>query len=98
MVIKSRKSKDRQYIDQKKKDKQRQIMTQEIKDRATWTSLKPGVIAGTPEGKVSSSCSTCDPRRFTHYNPGDKSWMIKRMDCDYDKRNISVVICDTDTR
>jgi len=34
-VIKSRKSKDRQYIDQKKKDKQRQIMTQEIKDRAT---------------------------------------------------------------
>ena len=50
MVIKSRKSKDRQYIDQKKKDKQRQIMTQEIKDRATWTSLKPGVTAGTPEG------------------------------------------------
>ena len=35
---------------------------------------------------VSSSC-------ITKY--GDKSWLKKRRDWDYDKRNISVVICDT---
>ena len=28
--------------------------------------------------------------------PDDKSWMRKGHDCVYDKRNISVVICDTD--
>jgi hypothetical protein len=27
----------------------------------------------------------------------DKSWMRKGQDCDYDKRNISRTICDTDT-
>ena len=26
----------------------------------------------------------------------DKSWMKKELDFDYDKRNIYVVICDTD--
>jgi hypothetical protein len=30
------------------------------------------------------------------FKPGDKSWMRKGQDCIYDKRNISVVICDTD--
>ena len=35
------------------------------------------------------SCYSC-------YKPGDKSWMSKGPHCDYDKWNISVVICDTD--
>jgi hypothetical protein len=33
---------------------------------------------------------------FSCYKPGDKSWKRKGPDCDYDKRNISVVICGTD--
>jgi len=32
---------------------------------------------------------------FCHKS-GDKSWMKKGPDCDYDKRNTSVVICETD--
>ena len=37
-----------------------------------------------------SSCCYC-------FNPGDTLWMRKGQDCDdYDKRNISAVICDTD--
>jgi hypothetical protein len=32
---------------------------------------------------------------FSH-RPGDKSWMRKWPDCYYDKRNVSVVSCDTD--
>jgi hypothetical protein len=30
------------------------------------------------------------------YKPSDKSWMRKRMDGDYEKRNISDVISDID--
>ena len=41
-------------------------------------------------------CSTSGIRRVTLVtNPVDnKSWMKKRPDCDNDKRNIYVVICD----
>jgi hypothetical protein len=35
------------------------------------------------------------PSSYSCYNPGDKSWMRKGQDCDYDKWNIFVVICDT---
>jgi hypothetical protein len=34
---------------------------------------------------------------YSYYEPGDKSLMRKGLDCDYYKRNISVVICDTNT-
>ena len=37
-----------------------------------------------------SSCYSC-------YKHDDMSGMRKGLDCHYDKRNISVVICDTDT-
>ena len=37
------------------------------------------------------------PSCYACYKPGDKSQMKKRPDCDYEKRNISVIICDTDT-
>jgi hypothetical protein len=36
------------------------------------------------------------PSRYSCYKPGDKSWMRKGLDYDYDKRNSSMVICDTD--
>jgi hypothetical protein len=36
------------------------------------------------------------PSFYTCYKPVDKSWMRKGPDCHYDKRNISVVICNTD--
>ena len=38
----------------------------------------------------------CHPWYYSCYKPGDKSWMRKGPDCDYDKHNISVLICDTD--
>ena len=42
-------------------------------------------------GKISSSCSISGTRRATRVtNP-----MVSH-ECDYDKRKISVVICDTD--
>jgi hypothetical protein len=37
------------------------------------------------------------PLCYSSYKPGDMLWMGKGPDCDYDKRNISVVIPDTDT-
>jgi hypothetical protein len=33
---------------------------------------------------------------YSSYKPGDRSWMREKPDCDYDKRNIFMVICDTD--
>jgi len=33
---------------------------------------------------------TCHPFCYSYYKPGDKTWMRKGPDCDYDKRNISV--------
>jgi hypothetical protein len=36
------------------------------------------------------------PSCHSSYKYGDKSWMKKGPNCDYDKRNISVVICETD--
>jgi formate-dependent nitrite reductase cytochrome c552 subunit len=38
-----------------------------------------------------ASCYSC-------YNPGDKSLMRKGPDCEYDKWNIYMIICDTDIR
>jgi len=45
-------------------------------------------------GRVCSCCSISGTRCAT--NPVIKTWTRKGSDCDYDKRNISVVICDTD--
>ena len=36
------------------------------------------------------------PSCSSYYKSDDKSWMRNRPDCDNEKRNISVVICDTD--
>ena len=51
-IIKRRKSKDRQYNGQKKKNKRTNnalyYITQKIKDRATWSPLKPAMNAGNP--------------------------------------------------
>ena len=44
---------------------------------------------------ITSSCSINDTRRVTLVK---KSWMRKWPDCENDKRNISLVICDTDIR
>jgi hypothetical protein len=38
-----------------------------------------------------------NPSYILCYKSGDKSWMRKQLECDYDKRNKTVVICDTDT-
>jgi hypothetical protein len=34
---------------------------------------------------------------YSYYKSGDKSWMRKGPDCDYDKRNTFLVTCDIDT-
>ena len=39
----------------------------------------------------------CHPSCYSCYKPSDKSWMRKGPYHDYDKLNISVVICDTDS-
>ena len=38
----------------------------------------------------------CHPSCYSFYEAGDKPWKQKGLDCDYDKRNITVVICDSD--
>ena len=45
---------------------------------------------------VSSSCSTGGTRHVTFVTSRWMSCMRKGPDCDYNKRNISVLICDTD--
>ena len=66
------------------KDKQPSTKhTYKTKDRVTRTPLR----------------SVCEPgcsSRVSSYKPGDKSWMRKGPDDDYNKWNISVVICNTD--
>ena len=48
-------------------------------------------------GRVGSSCLTSDTRRVTLVtNPVINYWLGKGSEYDYDNRNISVVICDTD--
>ena len=88
-VTRSRKSQDRQYNDL-------QNTTQKIEERATRTLIKTGGELKSSE-RVSSSCtvmwhSSC----CSCYKSGDKSWMRKLPDCDLGKRNIPVVIWDTD--
>ena len=68
---------------------------QKTKDWATRTPLKTGSELRC-SGKVGSSCSTSDTC-YSCYKPSGKSWIRKGPDNDYEKRNISVVICDTDT-
>jgi hypothetical protein len=67
------------------------------KDWATRTPLKTGCELGC-SGRASSSFSTSCIRRVTLLTKdGGKSWMKNETwDCDYDKQNISVIICDTD--
>jgi hypothetical protein len=98
VVIISRKSKDKQHKDRKKKDRRTdndlQTITQNNKERATRVRLKTGMLR---QGKKfllhmwHLSCYSC-------CKPGDKSWMKKRPDCDFDKWSIFVVIWDTDIR
>ena len=67
-----------------------QNTTQKTYDCVMRTPLKSGVNSGAPEGQ------TYGIRRGSLIKSVDKSRMRKRPDCDYDKQNISVVICDTD--
>ena len=55
------------------------------------TPLKPGMNPEAPEGQ------TYGIQRCSHIKSVDKSRMRILPDCDYDKENKSVVICDTDT-
>ena len=74
-----------------------QNIIQKTKNRATRTSLKPRLNSGVPEEWAVSIpnvapvvlCYSC-------YKSGDKSGMRKGPDSDTGRRNISVVICDTD--
>ena len=69
-----------------------QNTAQKTKDWATRTPLKTGSEFGC-SGMVGSSCSSSETCRVT--NPAiSHEW--GKPDCDYDKQNISVVICDTD--
>ena len=70
--------------------------TQKTKDWATRTSLKKmrwtRVIQKGKQfllHKWHPSCCSC-------YLSGDKSWMWKTQNCDFDKQDVPVVICDTD--
>jgi len=72
-----------------------QITIETIKDRAKRTPLKTEYELMC-SGRISSSCSICGTSCYSCYKPVDKSWMSKGLDCDCDKRNIFVVICDTD--
>jgi len=67
------------------------------KDRATRTPQKPGVNSGPPSKGKQFLLNTWHPSCYSFYKHSDKSWMRKGPDCDYDKQNISGVICDTDT-
>ena len=59
------------------------------KDRATQTPIK---TAGAPEGLAVLALHVTLVDVLV-YKPSDKLWMKKEPDFDYDKRNISVVIC-----
>jgi hypothetical protein len=101
-VIRSRKSKkDRKYNGQRKKNKRisndldLQSTTQKTKD------LSPRIHAKTGAKPPLRTCKQfllymwhllC----YSSYKPSDKSWMKKGIDCDKEKRNISVIICHTD--
>ena len=91
--IRSRISKDRQYNGQKKKyNNHLQSTTHKTEEQATRTPLIGGCELMC-SGRVSSSSSSSDHH---HVSLGDKSYMKKGSDCDYDKQNISVVIYGTD--
>ena len=89
-VIRSHKSKDRQYNGQMKNYKRTnndlQNITKKTKDRATRTPLKPGWIQ--------FLLHMWHPSCYSRYKPGEKSWMRKRLVSNYDKRNISMVVCE----
>ena len=72
-----------------------QNTTQKTIDWGTRTPLKPGSELKC-SGSVGSSCSTSDTC-YSCYKTSGKSWIRKGPDNDCEKRNISVVICDTDT-
>jgi len=92
-VIRSHQSKKESH-GQTRKDKgtntDLQNITQKPKDRATLTPPKGG--------KVCSSCSTCGTRHIILVTKLVISHVMNRdrTDNNYDKLNISVVICDTD--
>ena len=96
VVMISRKSKERQHKENKKKDRRTnndlQTNTQKNKDRSTRTPLNTRMLRKGNTFLLHTwhlSCYSC-------YKPGDKLWMKKRPDCDFGKRSIIVVICDTD--
>ena len=91
-IIRSLKSKDMQCNGRNKTEKIN--TTQKTNDCVTRTSFKTrdklqwSLI-------VSSSSATSDTSRVTLLtNPGDTLWS-KGLGCNYGKRNISMVICDT---
>ena len=67
--------------------------TQTTNNLAIRTALKPEMLRKTKQFLLhmwNPSCFSCN-------KSGAKSWMRKGLSCDYDKRRISVVICDTNT-
>jgi hypothetical protein len=87
---------DNAVAKRKKTNNNLQITTEKTKDRAARTPLKPGGVLMC-SGRISSSCSIYDTCRVTFATNTViyKSWIRKGPDCDYDKWNISVVICAT---
>ena len=95
-AIRSRKSKkDRQYNGQTKKDNRTnnylQNISEKTKDRATRTGTKNWGWNQMPRKGKQFLLHTWHPSCYSCYKPGDKSWMRKWPDIDYDKRNISFV-------
>ena len=72
--------------------------TQKTYDCETRNPIKRRLTQVSQKG-FSRSCFTNDIRRVTFItNPVISHEMRKRQYCDYDKRNISLVICDTETQ
>jgi len=79
----------------KRANTNQQNTTQKMKDRPTQTTLKTGCELSCSR-MGSSSCSTCGNHLVSNPVMISHEWW-KELDCDYDKPNISMVICDTDT-
>ena len=85
-IQRGKSKKNRQHNGEEKtgkvKNNDLQNIIETTKDRATHAWLVALHVA--------PPCYSCKNKR-------DKPWIRKEPDCDYDKRNIPLIICDTDT-
>ena len=62
--------------------------------------LKLGVISGSPKGSVDPACGTRRVARVITHPVNSLiqlvTFVIRELDCSYDIRNISDIICETD--